>query len=317
MSAPTAAQHVLVTPRSLTQAGLDAVPELEPLRTAGFELVAGPAGEAPSEEQLLELVPGCVGWLAGVERIGARVLQAAPTLRVISRNGSGTDSVDMAAAKRAGVRVERAAGANAQGVAELTLALTLSALRQVPWSAAALREGRWQRWRGRELAECCVGVVGLGAVGRRVADLFTALGARVVAHDPAVVPDLGSAVRPAGLDELLGGCDVVTLHAPPPADGRPLLDEGRLARIARGTVLVNTSRAALVDDDAVLAALQDGRLSAYAVDAFETEPPELNALLRHERVIATPHVGGFTGASVRRATEQAVDNLLAVLRETR
>ncbi|MCU1663897.1 MAG: Oxidoreductase [Pseudonocardia sp.] len=317
MSAPAASPRVLVTPRSLTQAGLHAVPELEPLRTAGFELVAGPAGEAPSEEQLLELVPGCVGWLAGVERIGARVLEAAPALRVISRNGTGTDSVDLAAAQRAGVRVERAAGANAQGVAELALALALTALRQVPWSAAAVREGRWQRWRGRELDECCVGVVGLGAIGRRVADLFTALGARVVAHDPAVVPNLGSAVRLAGLDELLGGCDVVTLHAPPPADGRPLLDERRLARMPRGAVLVNTSRAALVDDAAVLAALQDGRLSAYAVDAFETEPPELSPLLRHERVIPTPHVGGFTGASMRRATGQAVDNLLSVLREIR
>ena len=306
--------RVLVTPRSLTQAGLDTVAELDPLRAAGFGLVAGPAGTAPSEAELLELVPGCVGWLAGVERIGARVLAAATELHVISRNGSGVDAVDLVAAQRAGVRVERAAGANAQGVAELALAFALAALRHVPWSATALRAGGWQRWQGRELDDCRVGVVGLGAIGRRVARQFTVLGAEVVAHDPVAVAEPG--VRPVGMAELLAGSDIITLHAPPPPDGRPLLAAAQLAAVGPGAVLVNTSRSALVDDAAVLAALQDGRLAAYAVDAFDTEPPELTPLLRHERVLATPHIGGYTGASVRRSTAQAVENLLAALPRT-
>lgn len=301
--------RVLVTPRALTSAGLDSVPELEPLRAAGFELVPGPAGRLPTEAEELALVPGCVGWLAGVEPIGARVLGAATELRVISRNGSGTDAIDMAAAERGGIRVVRADGANAQGVAELALALALAGLRHVPWSAAAVRAGGWERYRGRELDECRVGVVGLGAIGGRAARLFHALGAEVVGADPAVDPAT-AAVPVVPLDDLLTGCDVVTLHAPPAPDGRPLLDAAGVARLPRDAVLVNTARAALVDDAAVLAALQDGRLSAYAVDAFDTEPPELTPLLRHERVLATPHIGGFTGASVRRATALAVDNLL-------
>lgn len=304
--------RVLVTPRSLTAVGLAATAELQPLRDAGFTLVPGPAGRTPSEAEQLELVAGCVGWLAGVERIGANVLSAATGLRVISRNGTGTDAIDMAAAASAGIRVVRAEGANAQGVAELALTLALAGLRHVPWSAAALRAGGWDRHRGRELDECRVGVVGLGAIGRRVARLFTALGADVVASDPVVTAGTGP-VPVVELDALLARCDVVTLHAPPPADGRPLLDAARLARLRGGTVLVNTARAALVDDDALLAALDAGRVAAYAVDAFDTEPPELTALLRHERVVATPHVGGFTGASVRRATAQAVDNLLSAL----
>jgi D-3-phosphoglycerate dehydrogenase / 2-oxoglutarate reductase len=314
MSRPTTLPRVLVTPRSLTAAGLAATAELQPLRDAGFVLVPGPAGRTPTEAEQLELVTGCVGWLAGVERIGARVLGAATDLRVISRNGTGTDAIDTAAAARAGVRVMRAEGANAQGVAELALALALAGLRHVPWSAAALRAGGWNRHRGRELDECRVGVVGLGAIGCRVAQLFRALGADVVATDP-VVTAATAPVPVVELDALLAGCDVVTLHAPPPADGRPLLDAVRLARLRGGAVLVNTARAALVDDDAVLAALHDGRLAAYAVDAFDTEPPELTPLLRHERVVATPHVGGFTGASVRRATAQAVVNLLSTLIE--
>lgn len=305
--------RILVTPRSLTETGVDNVPELKPLRASGYELIAAPAGRLPTEDELLELVPGCVGWLAGVEHIGARVLGAAKDLRVISRNGAGTDAIDLEAAERAGVRVERAAGANAQGVAELTVALALSALRHIPWSAAALRTGGWRRWQGRELQDCIVGVVGLGAIGRRVAGLFGSLGSRVIGHDPFAPAEQVAPIRLVDLPELLASSDIVSLHAPPPADGRPLLDGPRMARIARGAVLVNTARSALVDADAVLAALEDGTLSAYAVDAFDSEPPELTALLQHERVLATPHIGGYTTGSVRRATTIAVANLLAVL----
>ncbi len=312
-----AAARVLVTPRSLTRGDPDAVPELLPLRRAGLELVPGPAGRVPTEGELLELVPGCAGWLAGVETVSHRVLAAATDLRVISRNGAGTDGIDLAAASAAGIAVERAPGANAQGVAELTLAVVLSALRHLPWSTAALRagldDGRWQRWQGRELAETTVGVVGLGEVGRRVAATFTALGSRVLAHDPFAPPDAAGGAEVVGLEELLGRCEVVTLHCPPPADGAPLIDAAALAGVVHGAVLVNTARAALVDDAAVLAALRARALSAYAVDAFDTEPPLPSDLLRHERVIATPHVGGYTGASVRRATTAAVENLLAHL----
>jgi D-3-phosphoglycerate dehydrogenase / 2-oxoglutarate reductase len=305
--------RILVTPRSLTEKGLENVPELKPLRASGYQLVAAPAGRVPTEDELLDLVPGCVGWLAGVEHVGASVLEAAKDLRVISRNGTGTDAIDLEAAARAGVRVERAAGANAQGVAELALALALSALRHIPWSSAALRDGDWRRWQGHELQDCTVGVVGLGAIGRRVVGLFESLGSRVVGYDPFASAEQVAPIRLVDLTELLAASDIVSLHAPPPADGRPLLDAARVALIARGAVLVNTARSALVDDDAVLAALDDGTLSAYAVDAFDSEPPELTALLRHERVLATPHIGGYTTGSVRRATTLAVENLLAVL----
>ena len=305
--------RILVTPRSLTEKGLDSVLELKPLRASGYQLVAAPAGRVPTEDELLDPVPGCVGWLAGVEHIGAPVLEAAKDLRVISRNGTGTDAIDLEAAERAGVRVERAAGANAQGVAELTLALALSALRHIPWSSAALRDGNWRRWQGHELQDCTIGVVGLGAIGRRVAGLFDSLGSRVLACDPFASAEQVAPIRLVDLTELLAASDVVSLHAPPPPDGRPLLDAARVAAIAHGAVLVNTARSALVDDDAVLAALDDGTLSAYAVDAFDSEPPELTALLQHERVLATPHIGGYTTGSVRLATTLAVENLLAVL----
>ena len=305
-----AAGRILVTPRSLTQAGLTNVPELAALRSAGFELVSPAAGMSPTTHELLSLVPGCVGWLAGVEKISADVIAAGHELRVISRNGTGTDAIDVEAATAAGIRIERAAGANAQGVAELALALTLSCLRNVPWAAASIRDGGWQRWQGRELGDATIGVVGLGAIGRTVATTFRALGATVIGFDPFVSTAEFTLVS---LDELIARSDVVTLHAPPPEDGSALIDSARLQLARPGTILVNTARASLVDDEAVLGALQSGALAAYAVDAFDTEPPELTPLLRHDRVLATPHLGGYTGGSVSRATRQAVANLLTVL----
>lgn len=301
---------VLVTPRSLTAAGLAQVAELDPLRDRGFELVGSEPGRLPTTAELAELLPGCAGWLAGVERIDAEVLRHGTHLRAISRNGTGTDAIDLDAAERAGVEVLRAAGANAQGVAELVLTSVLCGLRHVVGSASALREGRWERTLGAEIADRTVGVVGLGEVGRRTATMFTALGATVVGHDPVTVTH---EVTQVDLDDLLRTADVISLSCPPPPDGRPLLDATRLSQIPRGTVLVNTARAALVDDTAVLDALEDGTLSAYAVDAFDTEPPEPSALLRHDRVIATPHIGGYTEPSLRRATSVAVANLLVAL----
>jgi D-3-phosphoglycerate dehydrogenase / 2-oxoglutarate reductase len=325
--------RVLVTPRSLTRAAAAAgqpsgpapdpqqsaavriPPDLEPLTGAGYELVFAPSGELPDEATLLRLLPGCVGWLAGVEPITRRVLEAAPDLRVISRNGAGTDTIDLDAAADLGVRVERAAGANARSVAELTIALVLAGLRHLPAQAAALAAGEWHRPQGREAQGLRLGVVGCGAVGGEVATLGGALGMRVTGYDP--YPQAGFAPTPGfryvGLAELLAGSDVITLHAPPPQGGAPLLGAAQLAAVPRGCLLVNAARASLVDEAAVLAALEDGRLSCYATDVHHREPPGRTPLLAHPRVIATPHTGGYTREAVARATAAAVTNLLDAL----
>jgi D-3-phosphoglycerate dehydrogenase len=153
-------------------------------------------------------------------------------------------------------------------------------------------------------------VVGLGAVGRRVHGIFSALGSTVVGYDPFAKP---GEIPLLSLPELLSVSDVVSLHAPPQENGEPLISVAQLDLLPQDAVLINTARAALVDDGAVLAALKRGRLSAYAVDAFDTEPPEVSELLKHARVIATPHIGGYTDGSVSRATSAAVDNLLLIL----
>ena len=301
--------RIAVTPRSLSAAGH---PALSMLTSRGYEIVYPAPGKTPSEEDLLRAVPGCVGWLAGVEPISPTVLAAAKGLRVISRNGTGVDNIDLAVAGEHGIKVERAMGANARGVAELAITLMLSAFRSVPWSDAHLRRGDWQRRIGIEAQGRTLAVIGCGAIGREVADLALGLGMWVVGYDP--FPS-NSFVRPgfrfAPLEQALTSADAISLHCPPGA--APILDEAMIARLKRGVVVVNTARAELVDDAALLAALESGQVGGLATDVFRTEPPEPSALLAHPRVIQTPHAGGFTEESVDRATRVAVENLLKVL----
>ena len=164
-----------------------------------------------------------------------------------------------------------------------------------------------------------LGVVGTGRIGKLVTKFALGMDMLVLGHD--AYPDSRYAPSPdfryVSLDELLGSSDIVTLHCPHTPGAKPLIDGVALARMRKGAVLVNTARGGLVDDAALLAALQDGRLAGYGVDAYEKEPPEPSTLLAHDRVIATPHIGAFTAESVSRATRVAVDNLLTALSEAR
>lgn len=306
-------RRILVTPRSLTAAGLETVGELTRLREAGFELVSGPAGVAPVLADLREVPRDIVGWLAGVERIGTAELDLFPDLQVISRNGAGADAIDADAAEARGVRIHLARGANARGVAELALAQMLAGVRGTVPSHEGLREGRWVRARGREFPDLTVGVVGYGAIGRLSAGFARALGARVLVSDPFATVDRDD-IQAVELDELFRRSDVVTLHAPSPADGRPILDAARIAALPPAAVVVNTARWSLVDADAMLSALDAGTVASYAVDAFAEEPPAPHALLTHPRVVLSAHLGGYTDASVTRAVDGAVDGLLSTLR---
>ncbi|GGO08725.1 oxidoreductase [Microbispora rosea subsp. aerata] len=302
--------RVAVTPRSLSAAGH---PALARLREAGYEVVFPAPGRTPTHAELMAVLPGCSGYLAGVEPITRELLRACPGLRVIARNGVGVDSIDVDAARELGIDLRVAAGANAQGVAELAIALTLAAFRQIPWSDARLKRGGWERRRGVEAQGRTLGVVGLGNIGRRVAELAIGLGMRVAGHDAyaAAPPGLGDGFRFCSLEEVAASADAITLHVPPAPV--PLVDEAFLRSMRPGAVLVNTARAELVDEEAIVRALDEGRLAAYATDVFRAEPPADLRLVGHDRVIATPHVGGFTGESIDRATSAAVDNILSVL----
>ena len=302
---------VLVTPRALTK-NPERVTKL--LANNGLVPVFATAGQQPSSQELADLLPGCVGWIAGVEQITEDVVARAPDLRVLSRFGTGTSNVDLGATKRRGVEVRIAGGANAQSVAELALGLTLDCLRGITQTSNVVASGGWQRQSGRELSGLVIAVVGYGAIGRIYATLMGSLGAKPIVFDPMlplnqVLPDGVS--RAHSVATAVAHADVLSFHCPP--GEQPIFDADLAAVCPPGLIVINTARSELVDDDVMLAALKTGVVAGYAVDAFDSEPPVMSELLAHPHVIATPHLGAFTEEAIDRTLEVAVDNVVAAL----
>ena len=303
---------ILITPRSLTR---EAHPALSQLIDAGFELVFSSPGRLPEESELMHMLAGCVGYLAGVEKITGRVLNATKDLRVISRNGTGVDNIDLKAAGKKKIQICRTAGANAQGVAELTLVLLLSLVRSIPFSDACLKKTRWQRSKGIELKGRVLGLVGCGEIGKRTAKMAVGMGMQVVAYD--FLPDPSVRLNNfayVDLADLYRQADFISLHCPAAANGEPIIGAGEIRKMKKGVFLINTARASLLDHDAVLAGLESNNIAGVALDVFDVEPPDDYRLVQDERVIATPHIGGYTHESVTRATVQAVENLIQALK---
>jgi D-3-phosphoglycerate dehydrogenase / 2-oxoglutarate reductase len=300
-------KKVYVTPRSITKFGH---PDLKRLEDAGFEVIMGPAGKQPSEEEQLEILPQCVAYLAGVESISAKVLESAKHLKIISRNGVGIDRVDLGTAKRLGIPVEIAPGSNAQGVAELAISLMFSATREIPTCNANLKQGIWKREKGMEIAGRTMGIIGMGNIGKRVATMALGLGMYVIGYD--LYPDESFQPSPkfqfTPFQEVIRNADVISLHCPP--GETPLINGNTLGSMKNGIILINTARAGVVDNKEVLKAINRGKIRMFATDVFAQEPPEIDELYGHDRVIITPHVGGYTTESVDRALNVAIDFIL-------
>ena len=303
---------ILVTPRSLTK---ECHPALDALSKAGYDVIFASPGQLPTENELLRLLPGCVGYLAGVEKVTAKVLESAHDLKVISRNGTGVDNIDLDAADRLNIRVCRAIGANSRGVAELTIGLILASVRSIPFSDTCIKSGGWERRRGIELAQRTLGLIGCGKIGQLVAESALAFGMDVIAYDTAPDPAFhpSDRFRFASLGTVFEESDIISLHCPSCPGGSPLIDAGALERMKQGVFIVNTARPDLIDTSVMIAFLDKGRVAGLAMDVFEHEPPIDDALAMHEKVIATPHIGGFTEESVDGATYAAVANLLEYL----
>jgi D-3-phosphoglycerate dehydrogenase len=246
-------KKILVTPRSLTKAGH---PAFEKFKKAGYEVIFCTPGKQPEEEELLRLLPGCVGYLAGVEKVSARVLESAGELKVISRNGSGIDNIDLKAAEKLGICICKTEGANAKGVAELTIGLMLALARWIPFHDGKMKGEVWERRKGVELENRTLGLVGCGQIGMEVAVRALGLGMRVIAYrrhpDPGFAPS--KRFSWVSFDELLGESDVISLHRPASPSGEPVMNPTAIGKMKKGAYLINTARASLVDERAVMEA---------------------------------------------------------------
>jgi D-3-phosphoglycerate dehydrogenase len=279
---------------------------------------------SPPPEVLKELAKGYDAIVVrSATKVTAEVIEASPRLKVVARAGAGLDNVDVEAAARRGVKVVNVPEAVANAVAELTLALMLSLLRSIPQAVESLRAGRWDKkvFVGRELAGMTVGVVGLGNVGTLVAEKLVALGARVIAYRRNRQLLEREAARigvhaASSLEELLRRSELVTLHVPYTAETHHLINSANIRLLPKGSYLVNTSRAWIVEGRALLEALNSGVLEGAAVDVHYHEPPREEwewELIRHPRVIATPHIGAQTREAGERISELLAEKLLAEL----
>jgi phosphoglycerate dehydrogenase-like enzyme len=306
--------RVLCTPTSYAKHDPQLKTELE---AAVGEVIYNPTGRPLSAAELVELLPGCHGYIAGLDKIDRSALETADQLRVIARYGAGVDRVDLVAAREIGVVVTNTPGANSVSVAELAIGLLLSLARMIPTASAATKAGQWPRLTGFGLEGKVVGLLGLGSIGKQVARRLGGFDCTILAYDPAADTAFARThdveLRP--FDEVIGQADFLSLHLPVLPETSGMVNETFLSRMKPGAFLINTARGELIDEGALLAALQSGHLRGAALDAFSQEPPAAdNPLLALPQVIATPHTGAHTDSATNAMGWTALRDCLAVLR---
>lgn len=294
--------------------GADLAPQALEL-LAGHEIVY--AGKTPTEESLIALCRqhDPVAIIVRYGKVGAAVMDAAPSLKVISKHGSGTDTIDKVAAQARGIEVVAAVGANAAAVAEQALALLLACAKSVVELNARMHDGHWDKatHKSLELGGRTIGLVGLGAIGLRFARMADALGMRVIGFDP-FARNLPDYVQSVDLETIWRESDAVSLHCPLTADNQALLNAGTLAQCKRGVIVVNTARGGLIDEAALLAAVRSGQVMAAGLDSFAVEPMTAGHPFQHEPgFVLSPHIGGVTSDAYVNMGVGAAKNLLQVL----
>jgi D-3-phosphoglycerate dehydrogenase len=281
-------------PRVLVADKLEA-PGLDLMRQAGLELDLRPGLKG---DELCEAIRAADGVIVrSGTTITARELEQPGKLRVIVRAGVGVDNIDVATATRRGILVMNTPGGNTVSTAEQTIALLFAVARHTAPAAASLRAGKWERGKftGTQLAGKTIGIIGLGRIGREVARRCVGLDMKVVGYDPFIAASATGFEVAGSLEELLRQCDFLSVHTPLSDETRGLIGAAQIAQMPAGARIINCARGGIIEESALLQALQSGHLAGAALDVFETEPPPADhPLLSHPGVVATPHLGAST-----------------------
>ena len=303
-----------MTPPRLIVTGADLAPQALKL-LADFEVIY--AGRTPTEA---DMITQCqqhdpVAIIVRYGSVSAQVMDSAPSLRVISKHGSGTDTIDKAAAQARGIVVCAAIGANAAAVAEQALALLLACAKSVVDLNARMHAGHWDKatHKSIELHGRTVGLVGLGAIGQRFARMCDAMGMRVLGFDP-FAKQLPDHVQSVDLETIWRESDAISLHCPLTDDNRNLLNATTLAQCKPGVMVINTARGGLIDEGALLDAVRSRRVFAAGLDSFAVEPMAAPHPFHHEpHIILSPHIGGVTSDAYVNMGVGAARNVLDTL----
>jgi len=279
---------------------------LEELERNQIEYTINPYGRKLTKDEVIDLAKDADGLVAGTELLDGDVLEQLPNLKVISRCGAGLDTVDLEKAKKLNIEVLFTPYGPTLAVAELTLGLILDLLRKITAMDRELKAGLWKKQMGNQLKGKKIGILGLGRIGQKVAELLTPLGVKIAYYDICTIEGAFNAVSK---NELLSWADIITIHRPANADGKPVIGEEELNLMKDNTWLINVSRGGMVDEDALYSALKEGKLLGAALDVFENEPYE-GPLRSLDNVILTPHIGSYAKEGRIQMEKDAVQNLI-------
>ncbi len=287
------------------------------LEAAGFEPVFNAYHGGRTDEEMIQILQGIDGVIAGIDPFTAKVLENAPQLKVIGRIGVGYDAIDVPAATANGIAICITPGTNQHAVADWALAMMLQCARKIMENLSILRSGGWQRFIGPDLNGKTLGLVGMGSIGKEVAKRAKGFGMKLLAYDvyqdEAFAKEYGVTYVP--LDRLIRESDFVTLHCFLNEETKHLINAERLAAMKPTAYLINTARGGIVDAAAVYDALKSGQIAAAALDVFEQEPLPADAPLRKlENAYLSSHVAGISDDSIRGMSEMAAENVMRVLR---
>ena len=286
------------------------------LEEAGFSYLNNPYKRKLTEQEVIDLAEDCDGIIAGVETLSAKVIDALPKLRCISRVGVGLDNVDLEYAEKKQITVVNTPDSPTRAVAELTLAMTMALLRKIPQADANLKKKIWKKEIGNLLFEKKIGVIGLGRIGRMVSEQFRRLGNPVSGHD--LFPDADWAIKNGitllDMDVLLRESDIITIHIPGNRDKTPVIKLEEIQKCKDGVFFINISRGGVVDEEALYQGLITKKLKGAAIDVFEKEPYS-GPLCDLENVILTPHLGSYASEAKLQMENAAAINLIQVLKK--
>lgn len=305
---------VLVTPTSF---GRDDPNLIKVLEEQVGKVIYNTAGKPLSAAALLEIISEFDGYIAGLDVINQEVIDSASQLKIIARYGVGVDNVDLQAAEQKGIVVTNTPGANSASVAELTVGLMLALGRNIVTASIATRNGEWPRLRGQTLEGKVVGLLGFGNIGKNVAQRVSGYDCAILAYD--ISPDMIFAekygVQFCSREEVIRKADYLSLHCSMVQETKGMVNAEFLKKMKSGAALINTARGELIDEKALLDALNSDHLMGAALDVFIKQPPGIdNPLLSHPKVIATPHMGAHTDGATVNMGWGALNNCLAVLR---
>ncbi len=274
--------------------------------------------EGVQAEELLRMIGDYEALIVrGRTKVTAQVFEVGRRLRVVGRAGVGVDNIDLQAAKERGVCVVNAPASTTLAVAELTMALILSLARETPRADAAMKQGLWLKKEliGFELSGKTLGVIGVGAIGAAVARRAAAFEMKILGYDPLLSTEqiAQRGAQPVSLAELYRQSDIITIHVPLTAETRGMVDQRAFEQMKPGVRLICTARGGIVDEAALLAALESGKAAGAGLDVFAQEPPGKSALTAHPKVIATPHIGAQTAEAQARAAVDIAHEVLAAL----